>query len=395
MTKFFGEHVQEAFRVLTPHFQRRQSFIAPNGIGKVESLIYPVLVIHDFLQESVAKQLTRLLDKIPLDPKCSDLYNFAQSKDLKSYPFELVSQLVNRLQDSSFLENIENLGDYVHLSTTDIDISVQKYECGDYLLCHDDRLDSRRFAFVLYLVDEDWNHDGELEFFLTDHLGQPQKSNEYQQRIVPKWNTFIVFEVTMMSHHQVREILGNRTRWSISGWFNDDHQPFEEPVKRAKLESTILKQNRIEYDSKSHTLVGSDCFDQTFISQVCQSCSNLDDFTQFGDNSGLVLKPIPEPDWMKQLLHPTFLAQLNNLIAPDIVLEGMMRPVLKQIPSYFKLEDRLLEANSIRLYIFVNGACYLCLGVESVQRLPPSSWTSKNQNMIVIEIDFFKRAHGQ
>ena len=44
-----------------------------------------------------------------------------------------------------------------------------KYCTTDYLLCHDDELEGRRVAFIMYLVPEDWeeNDGGLLELFDT------------------------------------------------------------------------------------------------------------------------------------------------------------------------------------------------------------------------------------
>lgn len=37
----------------------------------------------------------------------------------------------------------------------------------DYLLCHDDQLENRKIAFILYLTESDWSNEdgGQLELF--------------------------------------------------------------------------------------------------------------------------------------------------------------------------------------------------------------------------------------
>ncbi len=44
-----------------------------------------------------------------------------------------------------------------------------RYSLGDYLLCHDDELEGRRIAFILYLVPGDWGQEdgGGLQLFST------------------------------------------------------------------------------------------------------------------------------------------------------------------------------------------------------------------------------------
>ena len=44
---------------------------------------------------------------------------------------------------------------------------------------------------------------------------------EVVRSLVPKWNSFVFFEVSPSSFHQVSEVLsGSKTRLSINGWFH-------------------------------------------------------------------------------------------------------------------------------------------------------------------------------
>ena len=77
-----------------------------------------------------------------------------------------------------------------------VSVSGSIYNQTDYLLCHDDKLEGRKIAFIFYLVDEDWsgNEDGGcLRLFSSDHnfvpCGLPSKI------IAPVSNTFVMFEV--------------------------------------------------------------------------------------------------------------------------------------------------------------------------------------------------------
>lgn len=56
------------------------------------------------------------------------------------------------------------------------DLFAARYSCGDFLLCHDDRLSNRRIAFV-YNLTEDWRPEegGALEILETDGMSQNQK----------------------------------------------------------------------------------------------------------------------------------------------------------------------------------------------------------------------------
>uniref|UniRef100_A0A8C3JBI9 2-oxoglutarate and iron dependent oxygenase domain containing 1 n=1 Tax=Calidris pygmaea TaxID=425635 RepID=A0A8C3JBI9_9CHAR len=85
-----------------------------------------------------------------------------------------------------------------------IDLSCAKYEYTDVLLCHDDELEGRRIAFILYLVPP-WERSdgGTLDLYSSDEHFQPQ---HIVKSLVPSWNTLVFFEVSPVSFHQ-HEIL--------------------------------------------------------------------------------------------------------------------------------------------------------------------------------------------
>lgn len=70
------------------------------------------------------------------------------------------------------------------------------------LLCHDDELEGRRIAYILYLVDEDWAPEdgGGLDLFQVDSNDQP---NKIVATVQPVWNSLAFFAVTPTSYHQV------------------------------------------------------------------------------------------------------------------------------------------------------------------------------------------------
>jgi len=48
-------------------------------------------------------------------------------------------------------------------------------------------------------------------------LGRPK---DIVKKIIPSLGTFVFFEVTPISYHEVQEVLSKRNRYSISGWFS-------------------------------------------------------------------------------------------------------------------------------------------------------------------------------
>ena len=105
----------------------------------------------------------------------------------------------------------------------------------DVLLCHDDELEGRRIAYILYLVDENWEKSdgGCLDLFKVNSDNQP---TSIVSSVVPQWNSFAFFAVSPVSFHQVSEVVTqNKCRLSVSGWFHGEPilrpPPFLEPVK--------------------------------------------------------------------------------------------------------------------------------------------------------------------
>lgn len=173
-------------------------------------------VRHELLEESL----------IEFSEKWNDLHDFYQSKDFAKSVLEragesgLAQLLDGFLLDTAWHDQVSALTGIPLDIERGPDIAAQIYDQGSRLLCHDDALEGRRIAYILYLVeDEAWTEKdgGSLDLFNMDERGSPR---EIVKSIYPRGNTLAFFEVTPASHHQVREILtATKSRLSITGWF--------------------------------------------------------------------------------------------------------------------------------------------------------------------------------
>ncbi|XP_021917773.1 prolyl 3-hydroxylase OGFOD1 isoform X2 [Zootermopsis nevadensis] len=153
--------------------------------------------------------------------KRNDLYQFHQSHDLAAINKPLINSL------KQFL--VEECCTWLEMATsiklnTKVSVTCSSYNYSDHLLCHDDKCEDRRIAFILYL-SEHWlpDYGGSLELFNTDDNGQPQ---EVVKSVQPLFNSLVFFEVMCKSFHQVAEVgVVDRTRLSVNGWF---HGPLPE-----------------------------------------------------------------------------------------------------------------------------------------------------------------------
>lgn len=178
---------------------------------------FPHCVIPNFIQsENFLEELQKELLNLDFHEKCNDLYKFQQSDDLKKRREPHICALRKVLFEDfrTWLSDISK----IDLEST-IDMSCAKYEFSDTLLCHDDELEGRRIAFILYLVPP-WNGSmgGTLDLYSVDEQFQPK---QIVKSLIPSWNTLVFFEVSPVSFHQVSEVLSEEvSRLSVSGWFH-------------------------------------------------------------------------------------------------------------------------------------------------------------------------------
>ncbi|KAM4722019.1 prolyl 3-hydroxylase OGFOD1 [Rhinophrynus dorsalis] len=196
-------------------WERRQS--GEFGAVVLDAVPFPHGVIRPFIQGSrFLEELKEELLNLNFHPKSNDLYKFQQSEDLKSRKEPHISALRQLLFEDfrQWLSEITN----VELEKT-VDLSCAQYDYTDTLLCHDDELEGRRFAFILYLVPE-WSETdgGSLDLYGIDENGQP---GPVVKSLIPMWNSLVFFEVSPVSFHQVSEVLcEGKCRLSVSGWFH-------------------------------------------------------------------------------------------------------------------------------------------------------------------------------
>ena len=210
-------------------FRSRVNYKFPDSPGaSVDSAVFPVAVWPSFLTDRACISLRDELARMSFVLRSSDLYEFHQTVDLKHInPLNnpLISGLCKELYSTEFVRVMETvtgrrLGSHV-------DISGQRYQQGDFLLCHDDRIEKRRIALVLYLVEKEATMQGGRLFALrSNEEGLPVM--DAPQVITPQWNTLAFFEVSRFSFHQVEQVFSEKfPRYSITCWFHDSESEQE------------------------------------------------------------------------------------------------------------------------------------------------------------------------
>ncbi|XP_072023394.1 prolyl 3-hydroxylase OGFOD1-like [Amphiura filiformis] len=208
---------EEFKKVFGEAFRKHKEFQHDSGAMK-HSEPFNCCCLPNFVddKDNFLEGLKSELLELPYREKDNDLYTFQQSEALQNFS----SPHIQGLRKLLYEDFRGWLRDATGIAFSDtIDMTASKYTYADYLLCHDDELEGRRIAFILYLVPS-WNQEdgGSLDLFKVDDNYQPVT---IAKSLLPKWNNFVFFEVTPKSFHQVAEVLSeDKCRLSVSGWFH-------------------------------------------------------------------------------------------------------------------------------------------------------------------------------
>lgn len=275
--------------------------------ASVTTSAFPLALWPNFLDPKSCSDLQQELVLMNFSLRSSDLYEFHQTKDLKNLQSStnpLIFQLCNELYSPQFLNVMERvtgrrLGSHV-------DISGQRYQQGDFLLCHDDRLEKRRIALILYLVEKDANLKGGNLFALrSDEEGRPVLHDP--QIVKPQWNTLAFFEVSRFSFHQVEQIYSEKVpRYSITCWFHDADE----------VENVTLAPKALQIPDVFP--IKFKCTISKPLNDLIKDLESLSRpiFREFADCNFLSLAQYPasqEPPWISYLLQDSFHRLLERL----------------------------------------------------------------------------------
>ncbi|OEU11046.1 hypothetical protein FRACYDRAFT_193193 [Fragilariopsis cylindrus CCMP1102] len=150
-----------------------------------------------------------------------------------------------------------------------IDCACNCHTPGCHLLCHDDVIGTRKISYIIYLTEIDWNTNkegGTLELYdqqLDEENDEVENDNDDSKsrssqpvpvsRIQPIFNSMAFFEVLPgRSYHAVQEVIGDRPRLSLQGWYHSNEIP--KNIENATLQqlktmnNTKLKLKKVDVD---------------------------------------------------------------------------------------------------------------------------------------------------
>ena len=175
---------------------------------------FPNLEMTRFLEKKKLIQLIKSIAKQPFHPKKSDLFQFSQTSDLLKVNDKVIQEFVSLLKSKEMVSFMHELTGLKLNGKIDLFCSI--YQDTDYLLVHDDQLKGRKIAFMFYLSDLNEKDGGALALYDNKN----KVPYMITKRVLPRLNSFVFFEVSPISFHSVEEVVSNKQRIALTGWFH-------------------------------------------------------------------------------------------------------------------------------------------------------------------------------
>ena len=179
----------------------------------IEAKPFPNLSIKNFLKDH--KLLFEAIKKEQFYKKDSDLFSFSQTNNLFYSKNPIMQSAVKLFSSQTFSSLISTISG-IKLKPGALDVFGSLYEKTGYLLCHDDRVEDRKIAFILYLSTLAEKDGGALALYSNKGKHPYQKISSYS----PIENSLFIFQVSNISWHEVEEVISNKKRYAIGGWLH-------------------------------------------------------------------------------------------------------------------------------------------------------------------------------
>lgn len=175
---------------------------------------FPHLVVDELLADDALPGLLEILEEEPVERYEGDIFAFDATAPVPRTPdFAAVRDAFA----GTLAPALSRITDKV---VTRVDMRAYAYRPGHYLLPHSDHQAGleRAIAFAYYLPSPDPPTGGELELYDCAIVDGELASTTSARLIEPRGNRLVVFDVSDVSLHQVREVLSG-LRISLAGWF--------------------------------------------------------------------------------------------------------------------------------------------------------------------------------
>lgn len=174
---------------------------------------FPHIQISEFLGQDAFEKLVHSLSNEQFEHKENDLFSLAQTQALQNSQDETIQEFITFMNSKQLREWMKKLTD-VQTTPGELDIFGAIYQDTDYLLPHDDQLEDRKIAWILYLTTLTPEQGGALALYDEQEKMPNNTIKAYQ----PIANSLALFTVSPESWHEVEEVTDQTHRVSIGGW---------------------------------------------------------------------------------------------------------------------------------------------------------------------------------
>lgn len=370
--------------------------VVKSPIAKLLNHPFQTAIVDNFLSESsLMPKLVEEMESLEWTRKQMDLYEFYQTTDLANVQSPHLVEFYNFLNADvrCWMETLTGM------KFQKISASCSMYNCGDFLLTHDDLLTDRLIAFVYYLSpwkgQEQWTASmgGALELFQTDKDGQP--NYPVKKKIYPSNNQFVFFKVEKKSFHQVGEVLSKEfPRLTINGWFHGyaDNKDFDSEAVRVKKPNVPVFKTPIASELKLDAYINrmylKDAIKKSVQKQIEENSeAALGDFL-FGNIHEKVSKELENKALKWITKGPSNQQNYDYLITDELPKDStikkltdllMSKMMFKLLHEYTELDLHGAAAKHPQCYVELQrwkGGCYTLIG-------DPSTYSSDTLDLIL------------
>ena len=314
--------------------------------------------------------LTKVKEQIKQNSKVNfketDLFRVYQSIDLANLEpkselaqnMPAVMQLREVLYSTewrSFMERVTGLAPGT--LSAQVDCACNCHAPGCHLLCHDDVIGTRKISYIMYLTEPDWKESegGALELY-DSHIPEGVKEAAASRRepntvpslnVMPVFNSMAFFIVEPgVSFHAVQEVLGDRPRLSIQGWYHAANVPehmenatlsrLKEPLNEKAQEKNLvekyipwkddrvqpLEQKRKQRAANADKLSDADRdYLALYVNETYLTKTAMEEIRQrFEEDSSAQLKHFFRTSWMEKVKVAT--TKQDEEARPEVGKEG-------------------------------------------------------------------------
>jgi hypothetical protein len=175
---------------------------------------FPHLVFDDFVPADALDALLAVASDEPTETYAGDIFAFEATAPA------LRTDGLRAARDAFGALLAPRLSRITGKPVSRADMRAYAYRPGHYLLPHTDHQDGvgRVLAYAYYLPSPEPPRGGELELYRCRLENGELASTDAARVIEPVANRLVVFDVSDVSLHQVREVLEG-LRISLAGWF--------------------------------------------------------------------------------------------------------------------------------------------------------------------------------